>query len=105
MRSPSIGSTFDEESFDSVFRTAQKTIQRSHKRIDDAWRTKFNQKVTELNEALQRAVDETKKKKWCHNCLKEVMFDGGFNPTACRYSCWMELMYENETEFFKPIYD
>lgn len=70
--------------------------------IDNAEiRKQFNDKVTESKmqkiqyetkiAELQQAIEESKKKQWCHYCLNEVTFTCFIFPPACSSTCLDKL--------------
>lgn len=64
------------------------TFQNNIDRINADWEKKLERKMAEMDKKLHSA----KSKKWCPNCLKEVKFDTGFDPSACSIKCWKEIL-------------
>lgn len=77
---------------DSVFRTVNEAIQHHCKKIKNVWQKRLNYIVAKKNDELRRIVEDTKRKKWCVQCLKEVKFDDGLNKPTCSIACLMEIM-------------
>lgn len=52
----------------------------------------YEAKISELQIQMEQIVEETKKKKWCHHCWKELTFNCTIDPPACSTECLDALL-------------
>lgn len=84
----------DSNNINDTLQKLGELVRQKHDEINEDWRKKFEKKVAEMTNEMELAVEATKAKKWCANCKKEVVVDGGVDPPACSLRCLKKIAFK-----------